>query len=952
MSQLSIIQRKSWNGDPSCCEGWRDITIGEMLREQAALRPDKTAIVEHSGGVRQAYTYAELDCLADLAAAYYLERGLKTGDKVIFQIENGNAFVIALFGLLRLGIFPVMAVPALGYTEISKIAEQIHPAAYVTSQHAQKTEDGFYVNREEYVFCSIPHLIRTTDLIEAIGKNTGIAEKPSVKPDPRGIALFLLSGGTTGVPKLIPRTHADYLYNSRMSVNRMKMDENSVNLAMIPMAHNFTLATPGLLGSLLSGGTFVSCANAGPAEMFYLTETEHVTLTALVPTMLELICDFREIDTFSDLSSLKYIMSGGGMLLPETAKRVLRTLDCRLVQVFGTAEGLNCTTDPDAPPESIVDHQGRAISDYDIIKIVRPDDSTAELGEEGELLTKGPYTIHAYFERPDLQDSRFTADGFYRAGDKAQITPEGNLRILGRVREQINRCGEKIMPSEVESELMKHPAMIRCAVVGVPDPLLGNSICALIEAEPAVTAQDIKKLFKENGVSSLLYPDHVFPMHQWPVTTVKKLDRDKLVKYAQQLLKQDTPMPLHEIPMSYLIARNEQGNLNGVSCHAYVEFSVDALDEAILKDAWRNLFAVHPYMQVQIQNDGTAIRWNDQDAETVLTVDLSSLPDADAEREIRNYRGQISHRKLRIDKGQSMSLLLFRLRDTHVLIFDVDLTVCDVPSFHILLNDLGRCYTALKNGTAMPAADADASMLGMHSDTPKDWQDDITDYPPQAVLPEQSDAAACSNARYHAQENDLDAESWRKICRSLDARGYDTFAFLNTCFACCMIAHGNHHNYYKTPVFPRPEGESGCVFDYTRLLFIRFAGEQPPQDAASFAALYDQISGQISAQKENLPASVLALMRRFPQPDQFRGDIVFSMTPETDLLAERFGDSMPQLRFLTSQTPGVALDMQIYGYHGGLYLNTVVPESLIDPALTAQLHDEFLETVKKYGGIQ
>lgn len=541
--------------------------------------------------------------------------------------------------------------------------------------------------------------------------------------------------------------------------------------------------------------------------------------------------------------------------------------------------------------------------------------------------------------------TRFTPDGFYRTGDKAQITPEGNLRILGRVREQINRCGEKIMPSEVESELMKIPAVIRCAVVGIPDTLLGSAVCALIEAEPEVTKQEVRQAFQQNGVSGHLFPDYVFPVKQWPVTTVKKLDRDKLTALAVQMVKGSQGFHLHEIPMSYLISRDAQGELAGVSCHAYVEFAVAPLDPVRLEKAWKKLFALHPVMRCSVRQDGTAVEEADRDDGTVMAIDLSSLSEDEAENEILTYRRHIVRRKLHISKGQSMSLLLLRKAETDVLMFDIDLTVCDVVSFHLLLNELGICYTAFGSHLAFP--EQEDSVPEAVSDSRTEMP--VRYYPEPAQLPERIPASEITRADYETHEAYLPAEIWQEICSYLSRQGMDVFSYLNACFAMCMTAHGNHNHYFKSPVFPRQK--QGSIGDFTRLLFVRFRQPDAENQMQAFRMMYDEIHAQITADRNALPQSDLAEMRKFPAPEPFRGDIVFSTTPEVSLLESAFDGHLPALRFVTSQTPRVALDMQVYRYRGGLYVNTVAPCGLFENELIEQIMSEFCTALKTFGGI-
>ena len=157
-------------------------------------------------------------------------------------------------------------------------------------------------------------------------------------------------------------------------------------------------------------------------------------------------------------------------------------------------------------------------------------------GVYGELLSRGPYTIDGYYKAEEANRISFTEDGFYRTGDKAMWTKEKRLRLGGRVKEQINRAGEKIMPSEIEGYLCQHPGIKEAAVVGVPDEILGNRICAFImpEDDQKVDLLMIHQFLKKMGVASYKMPDQVERIDFWPLTSVQKIDKKALVLMAQE----------------------------------------------------------------------------------------------------------------------------------------------------------------------------------------------------------------------------------------------------------------------------------------------------------------------------------------------------------------------------------------------------------------------------------
>lgn len=173
------------------------------------------------------------------------------------------------------------------------------------------------------------------------------------QPDVSATALLLLSGGTTGTPKLIPRRHADYSYNFSASAELCGISQQSVYLAVLPVAHNFPLACPGILGTLACGGKVVLTDSASCDEVMPLIAQERVTHVALVPALAQLWVQAVEWED-SDLSSLRVIQAGGARLDPTLAEQVIATFDCTLQQVFGMAEGLLCFTRLDDPHATIL----------------------------------------------------------------------------------------------------------------------------------------------------------------------------------------------------------------------------------------------------------------------------------------------------------------------------------------------------------------------------------------------------------------------------------------------------------------------------------------------------------------------------------------------------------------------------------------------------------------------
>ncbi|WP_338576616.1 AMP-binding protein [Brevundimonas olei] len=518
---------------------WRGETFSQLLRSRAEAQPDAVAVV----GMDQRWTYGELLQKAETAAAGFLALGLKPGDRVVVQLPNLPEFLSVIFGLFRAKLIPVYALPAHRSTEIVHFLKRSEAAAYVVADR----HEGFdYRALARAVQAEVPDLRHVVVVGEAeeFASFDGFRADPAALPtddaDPSDVAFLQISGGSTGLSKLIPRTHDDYLYSVRESADISGLEPESVYLTALPAAHNFPMSSPGYLGALYVGATVVMAPSPSPDVCFPLIEREGVTITGLVPP-LALLWMQAAARKAHDLSSLQVLLVGGAKFLPEAARRVRAELDCTLQQVFGMAEGLVNYTRLDDPESLIVETQGRPISPDDEILIVDEAGAPVVEGEPGNLLTRGPYTIRAYHNEPAANARSFTDDGFYRTGDVVRRTPEGYLVVMGRATDHINRAGEKISAEEVEDHLLAHPAVFDAAVVSVPDDYLGERICAFIIPDGAAPrGVELKAWMRKRDIADFKVPDQIVFVDDFAVTAVGKVSRRELrAALRQRILEEE-----------------------------------------------------------------------------------------------------------------------------------------------------------------------------------------------------------------------------------------------------------------------------------------------------------------------------------------------------------------------------------------------------------------------------
>lgn len=506
---------------------WRGETFSDMLAARAISQGDTLAVV----GGDQRWTYADLHAKAGAAAAGFLALGLRPGDRVIVQLPNIPAFFSVVFGLLRADLVPVFALPAHRLTEIAHFASKADAKAYVIAD----THDGFdYRPLGHAVQAEVPgirHVVVVGEAEKHVAYESFDAEPAEVPVSTAvssDVALVQISGGSTGLSKLIPRTHDDYLYSIWASNEICGMTADSIYLAALPVAHNFPMSSPGVFGALYAGARVVLSPKPSPDAAFPLIEREKATITGLVPP-LALLWLQAAPKTKHDLSSLQVLQVGGAKFMPEAARRVRPVLGCTLQQVFGMAEGLVNYTRLDDPEKIITETQGRPISPDDEVLILDDAGNPVADGAPGNLLTRGPYTIRAYHDDPAANGRSFTDDGFYRTGDVVVRSPGGYLVVHGRATDHINRAGEKISAEEIEDHLLAHPHVFDAAVVSVPDRFLGERSCAFVipDGEAPMPA-DIKTWMRGRDIAEFKIPDQIVFVESFKTTAVGKISRKEL----------------------------------------------------------------------------------------------------------------------------------------------------------------------------------------------------------------------------------------------------------------------------------------------------------------------------------------------------------------------------------------------------------------------------------------
>jgi 2,3-dihydroxybenzoate-AMP ligase len=522
---------------------WEDRSLASVWEDCCRRHAGRVAVIDGEASA----TYAELDAGATHLALHLLDLGVAPRDRLVVQLPNRLPFVYLYLALQKIGAIPVMALPAHRHLEISQFvaisgavgcampdrhrdfdfrdlvrrlrAEQ--PAlrlALVLGEAEAKAQDGF-VSLEELL---------------ARPSRRDSADLSRIAIDPSDPALFLLSGGTTGVPKLIPRTHNDYVYNSRMAGSVTGIDDNSVLLNLLPISHNLPLACPGLQGFIFKGAKTVLSTDVSPEAVFRLVERHRVTHIHVVPALLIRWLADPAIGRY-DLSSLRVIQSGGQRLQPETRLKTEEAIPSVTVQEnFGMAEGVLMFVRLDDPPDVRRETVGRPVCPDDEIMLLDDDDRPVPFGEVGEFCCRGPYTLRGYYGAPEHNRRAFTPDGFYRSGDLMRQHPSGNYMVEGRKKDLINRGGEKISAEEIENLILSHPAVQNVACVPVPDAELGERMCAclVLHKGASLSFEELIAFLEGKDMAKIKLPERFLLLDEFPLSHFGKVSKKSLSEMA------------------------------------------------------------------------------------------------------------------------------------------------------------------------------------------------------------------------------------------------------------------------------------------------------------------------------------------------------------------------------------------------------------------------------------
>lgn len=525
---------------------WEDRSLRDQFADNLfGPYADRVAVIDGDVSV----TYAELDTVSQKLALNLWDLGLRPLDRVVVMLPNVIEFSYLYFALQKIGAIPICALATHRYHELSQFTEIAQAKMCIAPDRQRDFEFAPMIARVQAENPCMTQGIIYGDAPDGFMSFAELMERAptatadvldSIEIDPTDPAVFQLSGGTTGVPKLIPRTHNDYWLNSKLATESTEVHADSCLLLVLPIGHNLPLACPGMQGFMMKGARVVLSTSTRPDNVFSLVEKHGVTHIHVVPALLIRWINDPGITDY-DLSSLRMIQSGGQRLQPEIRIRTRELIPSVFVQEnFGMSEGTLMFVRKGDPEDVQLETVGRPVCEDDEVRLIDEDGNIVPFGEVGELSVRGPYTLRGYFGSPEHNAKVFTPEGFYCSGDLLRQHPSGNYMVEGRIKDVINRGGEKISAEEVENLILQYPAVQNVACVAMPDPLLGERMCACVipKAGEAVVFEELLAFLETKEFARHKLPERLELMEEFPLSTFGKVSKKSLVEMVTAKLEQ------------------------------------------------------------------------------------------------------------------------------------------------------------------------------------------------------------------------------------------------------------------------------------------------------------------------------------------------------------------------------------------------------------------------------
>jgi fatty-acyl-CoA synthase len=521
-------------------ERFRGFTVSQVLAHQASEAPDR--IFVRFGD--DEFTYGEVEEDVQALAAALANLGIEAGDRVAIILPGCSEFVVALFALARMGAVAVPLNPRLTEPELQYMLRHSETVCAVTIETFGGVD---YLQRFESLFPNLPGLqylatvgeedlwyddriFQFEDLVSAGRGRSFVA--PEINPEDDSLALVYTSG-TTGKPKGVELTHGNLVHVAAATSDVLGLTSDDRVVGVTALFHVFGLG-PGIIGTAMAGASLILQEEFDAALTLDLVEAWGATVHHGVPTVF--ISELHEQRrTARDLSTLRTGIVAGAPMPEEVLRAVQEELCQGVLTAYSLTEAAStfAITRPEDPAEKRRYTVGRPIEGSEV-RVLESDGTPLPVESLGELAVAGPGVMKGYYRQPRETAGALDAEGFLRTGDLGIVDEEGYLHLVGRRKEVIIRGGFNVHPREVEDRLHAHPAVRDAAVVGVPDEILGETICAaVVPVEGAIVTGEELRTWCGRTLADHKVPDEVRFMDALPMTATGKVHRVELARILE-----------------------------------------------------------------------------------------------------------------------------------------------------------------------------------------------------------------------------------------------------------------------------------------------------------------------------------------------------------------------------------------------------------------------------------
>ena len=488
------------------------VNLALNLTRTAGRHADRTAIRLGEA----AMTFRELDETTARVAGLLRRRGVAPGDRVAVMLPNLPAFALVYYGVLRAGGVVVPMNPLLKAREVAYYLGDCG-AGLILAWQAVMDEAGKGAQAAgaavvEVEPAAFAELVAEADPVDEVAGR-----------DPSDTAVILYTSGTTGQPKGAELTHANLARNVEVvSAELLRLTPDDVIFGGLPLFHSFG-QTCTLNAAVATGASLSLLPRFEPGQALRLLAGHRASVFAGVPTMYGALLGHPD-RTGYDVSALRVCVSGGAALPVEILRGFEAAFGCLVLEGYGLSE---------TSPVASFNHPDRVRKPGSVgtpirgvqMRVVDEHGREVGQGDVGEIVVRGHNVMKGYWQRPD-ETAAAIPDGWFRTGDLGRIDEDGYFAIVDRKKDLIIRGGYNVYPREVEEVLYEHPAVAEAAVIGMPDPLLGEEVAAAVALKPGATttAEELREYVKSQ-VAAYKYPRRV-----WLVETLPKGPTGKILK--------------------------------------------------------------------------------------------------------------------------------------------------------------------------------------------------------------------------------------------------------------------------------------------------------------------------------------------------------------------------------------------------------------------------------------